>query len=103
MRVRVWIRGAEGPVHDFELIDPPRCGERVSIALGGQTEEGIVSDVSWHLIGIERAVPELTLNGDPVGTVAMVHVVCRPQAPALVAALEEAALGATNPLPAAPQ
>ena len=47
MRVRVWIRGAEGPSHDFELVDAPRVGERVVISLvGGGSQEGIVADVS---------------------------------------------------------
>lgn len=96
MRVRVWIRGAEGPAHDFELVDPPRRGERISIALGGEVEEGIVSDVIWRLIGVEHPTSALALEGEPVGAVAMVHVICRPDSPTLVAVSEEVSSGVAN-------
>ncbi len=42
MRVRIWIAGDDGPSQDFELLDPPRIGERISIGIGGRTEEGMV-------------------------------------------------------------
>jgi hypothetical protein len=80
MRVRVWIDGDEGPSHDFELLAAPRIGDRISIAIEGQVEEGIVATVSWHLQGMERAGGSLALEEEPVGSVTMVHVVCRPSA-----------------------
>jgi len=80
MRVRVWIAGAEGPSHDFELLSAPRVSERISIAIGGQTEEGIVTSVSWHLQGMERSEGDLALDGEPTGSVSMVHVICSPTA-----------------------
>ncbi len=78
MRVRVWIRGAEGPSHDFELLDAPRIGERISISLTDHTEEGFVRGVTWQLQGIERAQDGLALDVEPAGSVAIVHVVCGP-------------------------
>ena len=80
MRVRVWIDGDEGPSHDFELASAPRVGDRISIAIQGHVEEGVVATVSWHLQGIERAGGSLALEGEPVGSVTMVHVVCSPAA-----------------------
>lgn len=80
MRVRVWIDGEEGPSHDFELLNAPRTGERVSIALGGHIQEGIVANVSWHLQGVERSQGELSFEGEPNGSVTIVHVACSPTA-----------------------
>jgi hypothetical protein len=80
MRVRVWIAGAEGPSHDFELLSAPRVSERISIAIGGQTEEGVVSSVSWQLQGMERSEGDLALDGEPTGSVSIVHVICSPTA-----------------------
>jgi hypothetical protein len=79
MRVRVWIAGAEGPSRDFELVEAPRVGDCISIALAGQFEEGIVTSVIWQLVGIERAGADLTVGVEPVGSVTVVHVICQPQ------------------------
>ncbi len=76
MRVRIWINGDDGPSHDFELPEPPRVGERVSIAIGGATEDGIVMSVTWRLQGVARAEGDLSLEGEPIGSVSVVHVVC---------------------------
>lgn len=76
MRVRVWISGEDGPAHDFELPAPPGLGERISIALGRDNEEGTVISVSWHLQGVERVDDDLSMEGEPVGSVTIVHVVC---------------------------
>ena len=78
MRVRVWISGADGPSRDFELVDAPRVGEHISISVGGHIEDGVVLSVSWHLVGIEYPAASLALAGEPVGSVAFVHVVCGP-------------------------
>ena len=83
MRVRVWINGPSGPSHDFELVAAPRTGERITIAIGGETEEGIVTSVSWQLQGIERAGDDLAIDGQPVGSVAMVHILCHRDAAVL--------------------
>ena len=80
MRVRVWVAGDDGPSHDFELIAPPRVGDRLSIAIEGHVEEGIVASVSWHLQGVERVAGSLDIEGEPVGSVTIVHVVCSPTA-----------------------
>jgi hypothetical protein len=74
MRVRVWIAGAEGPSRDFELVEAPRIGERISISVAGRIEEGIVTSVTWHLVAIEGS-GDFVL-GEPVGSVTLVHVVC---------------------------
>ena len=76
MRVRVWIHGANGPSHDFELVDAPRAGDRIAISVAGEVEEGTVASVSWQLQGIERTGDDLAIEGEPVGTVTMVHVIC---------------------------
>ena len=76
MRVRVWINGAEGQSYDFELVEAPRIGERIAIAVGAETLDGVVSDVSWHLQGIEKMEGDLALEGEPVGSVTAVHIVC---------------------------
>jgi hypothetical protein len=76
MRVRVWINGSEGPSYDFELVDAPRIGDRIAIAVGGDSLEGVVSDVSWHLQAIEKMEGDLALEGEPIGSVTAVHVVC---------------------------
>jgi len=78
MRVRVWIRGAEGPAHDFETSEAPRLGERIIVSLAGHNEEGLVRNVTWQLQGIERAQGDLAIDGEPVGAVTVVHVICAP-------------------------
>ena len=90
MRVRVWISGDDGPSHDFELLEAPRIGERVNITIDGQAEEGVVASVSWHLQGVERAAGELALEGEPVGSVTLVHVVCNRTAEVIHANFERA-------------
>jgi hypothetical protein len=77
VRVRVWISGADGPSHDFELVEAPRLGDHISINIAGETEEGFVARVSWHLQAIERT-DDLSLDSEPVGAVTMVHVICGP-------------------------
>jgi hypothetical protein len=79
MRVRVWISGAEGPSRDFELVEAPRVGDAVSISVAGRFEEGIVSSVVWQLVGIEASRDDLVTGVEPVGSVTMVHVICRPR------------------------
>jgi len=76
MRVRVWIAGEEGPSRDFELVAPPRVGEGVSISIAGTFEEGVVTSVLWQLVGIEPAATDLVIGVEPIGSVAMVHVIC---------------------------
>ena len=78
MKVRVWINGAEGAFYDFEMVESPRAGDRISIAVGGESAEGIVASVSWHLQAIEKMAGDLALDGDPAGSVTIVHVVCEP-------------------------
>lgn len=90
MRVRVWINGPDGPSHDFELLDPPRVGERVTIAVAGESIEGMVTSVAWQLQGIERNEGDLSLEGEPVGSVTLVHVVCDPKSQAFKLAGAEA-------------
>lgn len=80
MRVRVWIGGAEGPAHDFELVDAPRVGDHVSVSVGGRLEEGIVTRVSWQLQAIEPLEGDVPFDRDPLGSVSMVHVICHPTA-----------------------
>src|SRR5438552_792085 len=77
MRVRVWISGPDGPSHDFELLSAPRVGERIGVAMAGETEEGIVTTVSWQLQGIERPGSDLSIESEPAGSVSLVHVICR--------------------------
>jgi hypothetical protein len=79
MRVRVWIAGAEGPSRDFELVEAPRVGERISVSVAGRIEEGVVTSVTWNLVAIERS-GDFVLD-DPVGSVALVHVICGPSTP----------------------
>ena len=76
MRVRVWIGGAEGPSRDFELANAPQVGECISIAVGGRLEEGIVTSVTWQLVGVERSSADMALGIEPVGSVTLVHVIC---------------------------
>ena len=76
MRVRVWISGEDGPAHDFELPAPPGLGERIAIAVGRETEEGTVISVSWHLQGVERLDGDISMEGEPIGSVTIVHVIC---------------------------
>jgi hypothetical protein len=79
MRVRVWISGSDGPSHDFELLHPPRIGERITIAVGTESAEGVVTSVAWQLQGIERTDGDLSLEGEPAGSVTLVHVICDPR------------------------
>lgn len=46
MRVRVWIEGPDGPARDFELVSPPRVGERICIATSHGLEEGVVETIT---------------------------------------------------------
>ena len=80
MRVRVWISGDEGPSHDFELLDAPRVGDRISISVEGRVQEGMVTMVEWRLQAIETTAGGLGLESEPVGSVSLVHVVCSPTA-----------------------
>jgi hypothetical protein len=89
----VWIDGDDGPSHDFELVNAPRVGDRISIAVEGRVEEGIVATVSWHLQGIERAMGVLALEGEPIGSVTMVHIVCTPTAEVIQVDFEGAEMG----------
>ena len=79
MRVRVWIKGAEGPSRDFELVVPPHLGDCISISVAGGFEEGIVTSVIWQLVGIERSETDLVVGVEPVGSVTLVHVICQPK------------------------
>ena len=90
MKVRVWISGEDGLSHDFELLDAPRVGEQVSITFPDRTEDGVVTSVAWHLQGIERATSDLSTDGEPLGSVAMVHVVCSPKSDGLKAGTDSA-------------
>ncbi len=78
MRVRVWISGAEGPSRDFELAEAPRVGDCISVSTSGRFEEGIVTSVVWQLVGVEPTSSDLTLGFEPVGSVTMVHIICKP-------------------------
>ncbi len=78
MRVRVWIQGAEGPFRDFELADAPRVGECISISAAGRLEEGLVTSVTWQLLGIQSSTHDLLLGVEPVGSVTLIHVICQP-------------------------
>ena len=90
MKVRVWISGEDGPSHDFELLSAPRVGDQVSIALQDHTEDGTVSSVSWHLQGIERASGAFSIDGEPLGSVSIVHVVCGPKSEDLLVGYDQA-------------
>jgi hypothetical protein len=74
----VWVDGADGPSHDFELLEAPRVGERVSISVGDETEDGIVDSVTWQLQAISGAAG--SLEGEPAGSVTIVHVICHSRA-----------------------
>jgi hypothetical protein len=90
MKVRVWISGEDGLSHDFELLEAPRVGEQVSITFPDRTEDGVVTSVAWHLQGIERATSDLSIDGEPLGSVAVVHVVCSPKTDILKVGAESA-------------
>ena len=77
MKVRVWIKGPDGPSFDFELLTAPRMGDRISVSLGSSIEEGIVEDITWQLRAAETQAGELSIEGEPVGAVSLVHVICR--------------------------
>jgi len=77
VKVRVWIKGPDGPSFDFELLNAPRSGDRISVSLGSSLEEGIVENVTWQLRAAETQPHELSIEGEPVGAVTLVHVICR--------------------------
>jgi hypothetical protein len=83
------------------MVDPPRVGERISIAVDGAFEDGVVAEVTWQLLGIERRSADLPLEAEPVGSVSMVHVICRPDSPAkaeiLSGAITSAELSSPRP------
>lgn len=83
MRVRVWIRGPDGPSHDFELVSAPQLGERVCINSASGVEEGVVEAVTWQLQAVEAGAAEIALEGEPPGSVSLVQVICRPAATVL--------------------
>jgi hypothetical protein len=95
MRVRVWIAGADGPSRDFELVDAPRVGEHISIAVSGKIEEGVVRSVSWQLLAIESSGPDLALAGEPLGSVSMIHVICGSPTAGLMVSADHAAEAAS--------
>jgi len=90
MKVRVWISGPDGPSHDFELLDAPRIGDRVSISVDDQVEDGLVADVTWQLQAF--ASVSGSLEAEPAGSVTVVHVICSPRAKDLSANEAEVAL-----------
>jgi hypothetical protein len=92
MKVRVWISGEDGPSHDFELLDAPRVGEQVTIAFADRTEDGVVMSVAWRLQGIERADSDLSIDGEPLESVSIVHVVCSPKTEGLKVGAASAAV-----------
>jgi hypothetical protein len=94
MRVRVWIAGAEGPSWDFELLTPPRPGERITLSHGGRVEEGVVVTVDWHFQAMETSGNGLGLDGEPAGSVSLVQVICRPSAEVISGAFEAVELDA---------
>jgi hypothetical protein len=79
MRVRVWIQGSDGPSHDFELLSAPRVGDTINIAVAGDTEDGVVTNVTWQLQAIARTGSDLSLEAEPAGSVSIIHVICRPR------------------------
>ncbi len=91
MRVRVWIEGPDGPSRDFELVSPPRVGERICIATGHGLEEGVVESITWQLQAVQATTPEVLLEGEPPGSVSLVQVVCRRPAEVLHRALAASA------------
>jgi hypothetical protein len=90
MKVRVWISGPDGVSHDFELLDAPRIGERVSISVDDHVEDGVVADVTWQLQAF--ASGSGSLEPEPPGSVTLVHVICDPRRETLNAAAAEVAL-----------
>jgi len=99
MRVRVWIEGADGPSRDFELVSPPRVGERICIATGHGLEEGVVESITWQLQALEAASTEIFLEGEPPGSVVLVQVVCRPPTDVLHRALAASSVAGEAPIP----
>ena len=92
MRIRIWIKGGDGPSYDFELLTAPRLGERVSVASGRTLEEGIVESITWQLQAIEAHPGEVPVEGEPAGSVTLVNVVCRPAGEVVRVAFDEAEL-----------
>lgn len=99
MRVRVWISGADGASHDFELVAAPRIGERVVVGVGTEHQEGIVTAVTWQLQAIDLPAGDMPLAADPLGAVTLVHVICRPETFDLKSAAEGAAVDRAEDLP----
>jgi hypothetical protein len=60
------------------MLSAPRLGERVTVTISGDVADGIVTAVTWQLQGIERQGPDLSIEGEPLGSVSLVHVMCRP-------------------------
>lgn len=90
MKVRVWIKGADGPSYDFELVCAPRIGDRISIAVGDNLDDGEVEAVTWQLQAIAPPAAPLSLEADPAGSVTIVHVICRPAGEVVRLAFEAA-------------
>lgn len=99
MRVRVWIEGPDGPSRDFELVSPPRVGERICIGTGHGLEEGVVESITWQLQAVEAGPTEIFLEGEPPGSVALVQVVCRRPTEALHTALAASTASSEAPVP----
>lgn len=100
MRVRVWIHGPDGPSHDFELISAPRVGERLSINSAAGVEEGVVDAVNWQLQAVDANAAELALEGEPPGSVSLVHVICRPVGEVIRSAFAAATVDDDEPVEA---
>lgn len=66
MRVRIWIKGADGPSRDFDLLSTPKVGEWISISHTGATDEGVVTAVTWQLQAIDANGPDLGLDAEPI-------------------------------------
>lgn len=64
--------------------------------VGGKAEEGVVASVSWHLQAIEGAPQDLPLEGEPLGSVTLVHVVCRPVTEVLLGGFGSAEIDETT-------
>ena len=90
MKVRVWIKGADGPSYDFELVGAPRIGDQISIVRGKTMDDGVVEAVTWQLQAIENSEAPLALEADPAGSVTIVHVICRPAGEVVRVAFEAA-------------
>ncbi len=88
------MKGADGPSHDFELLSAPRVGDRISVASGRTLEEGVVDSVTWQLQAIEAHTGEVVLEGEPAGSVTLVHIVCKPAGEVVRVSFEQAEIEA---------